>query len=153
MFLFINSLFSNENGYFPIIFSQLPLTRRNCLQKVSVCALSFRVCRIFSRLSEGLLIFHNWFACFHCVLQDKYVQLSHKSNIYEKHTCHWKNALLTGLGTVCEGSHRAQFSLPCWWASSSCSCMIMAVENKGGWGWWPALRGGVQIVFTCVITH
>lgn len=90
---------------FPAI--QKPLIHWNCLP---IHKKSLRLCFIFpcyqnkhtanllhqrgpilTCLSEGLLIFHNWFACFHPVLGDKYLQLSHKSNIYEKHTCHWKN--------------------------------------------------------------
>lgn len=46
---------------------------------------------VLTCLSGGLLIFHKWFACFQPVLRVKYLQLSHELNIYEKHTCHWKN--------------------------------------------------------------
>ena len=62
-----------------------------CYQNKHTANLSHRRGPILTCLSGGLLIFHNWFACFHPVLGDKYLQLSHRSNIYEKHTCHWKN--------------------------------------------------------------
>lgn len=61
-----------------------------CYQNKQRANLLHRQSPILTCLSEGLLIFHNWFACFHPVLRDKYLLLSLKSNIYEKHTYHWK---------------------------------------------------------------
>lgn len=44
---------------------------------------------------------------------------------------------------VCEGS-QSSVSLPCWWAFSSCSCMIMATENKRR-GVWPTFGRGFRL--------
>ena len=89
---------------------------------------------ILTSLSEGLLIFHNQFACFHCVFRDKYLQPSQESNIYEKHTCHWKKKnprrCLPGrrisLG-VCEGSQSLDFS------AVLLSIFLLLLHDNGYW--------------------
>ena len=97
---------------------------------------------IVTCLSLGLLIYNNWFAWFHPVLWNNYLQLSKKSNIYKKTTHAIEKirakspALLLVWGNICF------VSLPCWLAVTSCSGVIMPTEYKYSRG------ANIHIVFT-----